>query len=511
MKVTLQVTAGPEAGRSFEFTEADSFLVGRTRKAHLHFDAEADRQISRNHFLLEVRPPKCLVTDLGSRNGTFVNDQRTKQAFLKNGDEIRVGKTKITVHIDTDYVAPEEPPQEIYCSVCGREATREIRPEHWGKINPENYVCRSCEKTTLIQLDLASTITTTEQVEQRREIHCSNCQTDLTDTAAAESGRPSSERALYMCDRCTVEAINKKLDVETIDQYIVLEEVGKGGMGVVYKVVDRYTRRVCALKTILPELLLNDYASKIFEREIEVQSKVVHPNLVRIISQGRREDTPYFVTEYLAGGDLKNLVSWEFQGPVEPALACRIGIQILDGLQALHDHGFIHRDLKPSNFLLDRPYQEEGFLVKIADYGLAKSFENAGHSIFEYTQDGVAAGSYVFIPPEQITNYKFVKPPVDIYAVGVSLYYMLTAQYSVDFPTKSEITPTTENAAKPKHPLQIVLEDPPIPVQKRKPDIPEELAKVVDKAVTKDVEARYRTAGEFRDALERVAVKFGWT
>ena len=133
------------------------------------------------------------------------------------------------------------------------------------------------------------------------------------------------------------------------------------------------------------------------------------PNLVRVLGQGREKGAPFFVTEFLAGGDVKNLVVWERREPLEPALALSITVQILRGLQALHDHGFIHRDLKPSNFLLDRPADQPGLKVKIADYGLAKSFETAGNSIFEYTKDGVVAGSYVYIPPEQITNYKFVQ------------------------------------------------------------------------------------------------------
>jgi eukaryotic-like serine/threonine-protein kinase len=280
-------------------------------------------------------------------------------------------------------------------------------------------------------------------------------------------------------------------------------------MGIVYKVVHPPTGRICALKTILPELVRNDYAAKVFEREISVQSQFLHPNLVRVLDHGLQGRVPFFVTEFLSGGDVKNLVVWEFQGPIDPPLACNIVMQILSGLQALHDQGFIHRDLKPANFLLDRPYTDPDFLVKIADYGLAKSFENAGNSIFEYTREGLAAGSYVFIPPEQITNYKYVKPPVDVYAVGASLYYLLSAQYSVDFPSESESSGSFGEAGY-RHPMQIILEDPPIPLKVRNPDIPDSLAAVVDKAVVKDLEARYQTAMEFREALAEAAVNEGW-
>jgi serine/threonine-protein kinase len=497
MKVTLHLTEGPEAGKVFEFDQADTFLVGRTPKAHLRFSREADRHISRTHFLLDIRPPRCFITDLGSTNGTFVNNKRIQRADLADGDVIRVGRTSIEVHIE----GPEaEAESTLPCSVCGRN----VQPPP-GLDEGEAPLCEVCRQ----RKDASAAPSAAPSPPTRIDFTCMNCGADVSEQAGRDPLNHTLHMHLFLCESCAESARADNQIKTHIGDYAVVGVLGEGGMGVVYKVVYPATRRVLAIKMILPELVQSEYASKVFEREVAVQSKVVHPNLVRVLDHGVHHKAPYFVTEYLAGGDVKNLVVWEFQGPLDPALACRVAIQILTGLEALHSNGFIHRDLKPANFLLDRPHTNDDFLVKIADYGLAKSFETAGHSMFDYTREGIAAGSYVFIPPEQITNYKFVKPPVDIYAVGASLYFMLSAKHSVDFPTPSE---DTSGSAGPgyRHPIQIVLEDPPVPLGERRPDLPESLTQAVDKAVVKDVKHRYKTSTEFRKALELVASKQNW-
>ena len=505
MKVVLRLVEGPEAGRIFKFKEADSFLVGRTPKAHLRFDKKADRLISRIHFLLDIRPPRCIITDLDSKNGTYVNKKRIKQVELMDGDEIRVGKTKILVSIQE---VSEQKDITVRCVSCGRDVTNEV-----GRLSPQEaaglvYTCNQCEKT--LSTPILALGALARPSSGPHDYGCLGCHQDLSKQANADGLAVELENASYLCESCALKRTKAERDEQWIGHYFILEQVGQGGMGKVFKAVDHYTRRVCAIKMILPELIRDNYAGKVFEREIEVQSKVIHPNLVRVLGQGRHGDVPFFATEFLAGGDVKKLVVWELQSPLDPPLAVNITIQVLLGVQALHNRGFIHRDLKPANYMLDRPYTEDNFVVKIADYGLAKSFENAGHSIFQYTREGVTAGSYVFIPPEQITNYKFVKPPVDVYATGASLYFTLTTRYSVDFPKESESSSFTDPTTRQRHPLQIILEDPPVPVLERRADLPSSLAEVVDTAVAKDLKRRYKSADEFRRALEGVCKQQGW-
>ena len=493
MRVTLSVTEGPEAGKVFVFTQPDNFLVGRTQNAHLRFDRNADRLISRMHFLLEVRPSRVMIRDLESKNGTFVNGHRITVKELSNGDVIRVGKSQMT--ITTEDQAGADASGRV-CAACGGPM-----------LGASGELCPDCQA----RARLSETLAAAEMPSQPAGRYaCLSCGADLTDRAVSDGLAADLDKAEYVCPNCIRSLIAPNQKLKQIGEYLVLSEIGRGGMGVVYKVVNRLTRRICALKMILPDLVRDGYAGKVFQREIEVQSKIIHRNLVRVLDQGKHGLAPYFVTEYLPGGDVKSLVTWEFRGPLEPEMSCNITLQVLAGLKALHQTGFIHRDLKPSNYLLDRPYIEPDFQVKIADYGLAKSFENAGNSVFDYTREGIAAGSYVFIPPEQITNYRYVKPPVDVYAVGASLYFMLTSRYSVDFPDPFTDSGNIPAEQPQKHPLQIVLEDPPIPILERKPDLPPRLAAVVDKASAKNLDIRYRTADSFMAELLAVVKQQGW-
>ena len=271
-------------------------------------------------------------------------------------------------------------------------------------------------------------------------------------------------------------------------------------MGVVYKAVHESTRRLCAVKEILPDDAADEKSLKLFDREIGVQSMVIHPNLARILERGRDGDHLFFSVEYLEGGDAHHLVSEKFRGPIATRLACTITRDILQGLQALHDHGFIHRDLKPKNFLLNRNHDDPKMVAKITDYGLAKSFEEAGNSMFDFTRVGEVAGSMMFMAPEQILNYRFVKPPSDVYSVGISLYFLLTRKFSVDFPKP----PSPGGHDKPQNPIQAMVEDPPIPILDRRPDLSPSLAEVVDQAVCKDLGGRFATADQFLSALEAV-------
>ena len=294
-----------------------------------------------------------------------------------------------------------------------------------------------------------------------------------------------------------------------IGAYTLLGELGRGGMGVVHKAVHRPTRRLCAVKQILPEVARDEKSFRLFEREIVIQSRVTHPNLARLLDHGCEQGSCHFVVEYLPGGDAHNLVTSVCRGPVEIGLALRIGLDLLAGLEALHGHGFVHRDLKPGNVLLSR-LPKEGFgAAKITDYGLAKSFEDAGNSIFDLTREGEAAGSLMFMPPEQMLNYRFVRPPADVYAAGATLYFLLTSQFTVDYPGSGPGAGQTGDAGQMRNPVEALIEDPPIPILSRRPDLPRSLAAVVDTAVQKELSQRYDSASVFRQELLAAARREG--
>ncbi|MBF0554716.1 MAG: serine/threonine protein kinase, partial [Nitrospirae bacterium] len=194
-----------------------------------------------------------------------------------------------------------------------------------------------------------------------------------------------------------------------------------------------------------------------------------------------------------------------------PAKACAIAVNVLSGLNALHCSGFIHRDIKPSNILLTSPKEDGSSLAKICDYGLAKSFVKSGNSFLDITKtQGGFAGSVMYMSPEIIKNFKYAKPTVDLYSTGVTLYFMLTGKYTVNISEEFFKNMGKGMSAQKRHPLDIVMEDAPIPILNRRQDIPEALAAIVDKSVSKDIARGFQDAGEFKAAIEAVMESEGW-
>ncbi len=493
MQVRLVVIDGPETGRSFTFRSADSFLVGRSPKAHLVLDPKADRYVSRAHCLIDIRPPNLIVNDLGSTNGTFVNGTRVERAMIGNGDEIRVGRTCIRALVTEEDPAIRLATQPIIevPAVAPRGAPAGPPPgvavgagaAHDEGTGPPGVLV----------------------AEAAARLACWICERELGPVADSDGRAAGVPDAIYLCEACMGEVDPK---AESFDGYSVLGEIGRGGMGIVYKAIDQATRRVCAIKRIRPDRLNDERTFRLFEREMRVQSKVRHRNLVRLLDHRCGPGGCYFVVEYMAGGDAGQLVGSVFHGPVEPRLAVAIALQVLAGLEALHAHGFVHRDLKPANILLSRPASHGFGVAKITDYGLAKSFEDAGHSLFDLTREGEAAGSLMFMPPEQILNYRYVQPPADVYAVGATLYHLLTGRFTLDVPELE--AQTTAKAGRARNPIEALIEGEPVPILERRPDLPTAVAQAVDGAVQKELSARIRTAATFRMALLEAARAEGW-
>jgi serine/threonine-protein kinase len=240
-----------------------------------------------------------------------------------------------------------------------------------------------------------------------------------------------------------------------------------------------------------------------------------HPNILRFIDGGVSQDGPYLVTEFASAGNLDDRIE-SHRGCLAVTEAGGYVMEALNGLEFIHQRGIVHRDLKPANILLQKT--GDGSLIpKIADFGLAKKYSEAGGSLM--TQLGVGIGKVLYMPPEQILDTRSVREPADLYAMGVPLYYLLTGAYPYNFPTPRDIdrffqaerhqVKNVEEALAlmmkvrdMKSPHVIILSEEPIPILKRKADIPKKLAKVVDKAIQKEIPARFQSAGEFRQALQ---------
>jgi serine/threonine protein kinase len=241
---------------------------------------------------------------------------------------------------------------------------------------------------------------------------------------------------------------------------------------------------VVALKLMRPEVVVDGHSREAFAREIEVTASLRHPNVVALYDHGIEGDTFFFALEYCPGGSL-SAVLLKREGPLEVETAVRITLDALEGLSFAHQKGFVHRDIKPENILLA---DEEMATAKLADFGLAKSFELAGLS--GMTATGMVAGTLYFMPREQITHFRLLRPASDVWSMGATLYHMLTLRYPRDF------LPGVD-------PLHVILSGGTLPLRQRDPELPERLAEVVDRAVTDDLGQRYETAVDFREALRR--------
>lgn len=476
MKMILEVMEGHEKGRKFEFDRPDRFLVGRSPQAHFQLNQE-DLYVSRYHFFLTVNPPFCYIKDLQSTNGTYVNGKRIVEAELHDGDIISIGKTLLKVN-----KFEKKEILQIYCANCHKNITDEIKSKMTENLSSSDFLCAECR----MKIRLERTVP-----RAPRDFYCHQCQCTVTSFAHAD-GRAEelANVALYLCDVCAQK--EQKAEMRKIGEYRILQELGRGGMGVVYEAMHEPTHRLVALKKILPEVAVNDRARKLFQREMSVLQSLTHEYIVQLFDHGNIGEEFYFISEYLPGGALSAYAPDNCRDYLCVGEICRIFFQVLEGLDFAHKKGFVHRDIKPQNILLTK--DRKG---KLSDFGLAKNLNDAG-----MTRMGEVAGTLVFMSPEQILNYKNVRPPADVYSVGVSLYYMLTGKFPYNFPTQNDVIKAVLRGKAPKSPIVLILEEDRIPIQYYRKDLPSELAEVANKSVRKKEKNRFKSAQEMRNALK---------
>jgi serine/threonine-protein kinase len=266
-------------------------------------------------------------------------------------------------------------------------------------------------------------------------------------------------------------------------QYVLERKIGEGAMGVVYRATHAMLRRPAAIK-----LLLKDRASEAdlarFEREVQLTSRLVHPNTISIFDYGRTaEGVFYYVMEYLDGLDLQSLV--DRYGPVEPARAIHILAQISGALAEAHALGLIHRDIKPANIVLtERP--DEPDVVKVVDFGLVKSF---GGNLAASAAGDAIVGTPLYMAPEAISRPDTIDGRSDLYAVGAVAYFLLTGRQVFEAASVLEVCS--------KH----MLETPVPPSQRLGNALPADLEAIVLGCLAKDRDARPASAASLRFAL----------
>jgi pSer/pThr/pTyr-binding forkhead associated (FHA) protein len=264
-----------------------------------------------------------------------------------------------------------------------------------------------------------------------------------------------------------------------IPGYQIEKELGRGGFGVVFR-----ARRIAdgipvAIKVMLPRVAVQPVELEKFLREMTVTAQLRHPNIVKLFDQGHSEGLPYFIMEYCEGGSLWDHIQ-KHGGKLPLKAAQPIMLAALEGLAHAHQSGIVHRDLKPQNILLDRG------IARISDFGLAKNFQQAGLSGLSIT--GNYAGTPLFMPREQLINFKHLKPVSDVWSMAATFYFMLTGAFPYPF-------------TKQRDPIDVILNEPIVPIEKRDKLLPFNICACMDKALSWKASDRYSTAGDFLRSL----------
>ena len=269
--------------------------------------------------------------------------------------------------------------------------------------------------------------------------------------------------------------------------YRIDSELGRGGMGVVYRAIRDRDGLTVALKTISPAREANRRQIDRFLRECRILADLNHAHIVGFRDVGEWNGLLFLAMELVDGPDLAARLATK--GLEAPRTAVRIICQVLGGLAHAHAKGFVHRDIKPANILIGRTGNKQA--AKLGDFGLARAFESSGLS--GLTMQGEVGGTPWFMAPEQVTHYRMVKPPADQYSAAATLYRLLTGLNTHDFPKDIGAQ------------LSYLVTEKPIPIAERRADLPPGLAAIIHKALSREPDGRYPTVTAFRQELLRFA------
>jgi hypothetical protein len=443
-RIFLIVTAGSLPRSQYVFDERTTCLLGRDEDCDPRVpDDEMHRGISRLHCLLDINPPQIRIRDLGSKFGTFVNDTKIGQ---RQREEDR-GKA--------------------------------LFPER--DLNDGDVVCLCDPRDG-------------NPVIFRVAVHHEASAAGATERPALDADRMGIARRLLDAAR------TGRPDLRAIAGYTIERPLGEGSASAVYLARHEQSGDWVALKIMLPRAAATEQAIARFLREADNTRALRHRHIVVLRDAGCCDGVFFFTLDYCESGSVAGLMA-EQGGTLAVEDAFDILLQALLALEYAHraevpvrladgttitSAGLVHRDLSPDNLLLTGKGPSR--MVKIADFGLAHAFDQAGLSGLSRT--GTTAGKPAFLPRQQVVNFKYAKPEVDVWALAACFYFMVTGESPRDFPEDRD-------------PWRIVLDCPAVPIRQRPLGrrVAADLAGVIDHALTERPAIGFATAGEFRRAL----------
>ena len=445
-KVTLTITAGNLKGKEFTFDTRTTCIIGRAKDCYPKIpDDDKHRTISRYHCLLDINPPDIRIRDFGSKNGTFVNSKK-------------IGQREV-------HQSPEEAAQ--------------IQFPEYDLGEGDEFTLSDTSFRVAVALDPENAKTAQQQ---------------------SPPIIPSNQEKLWeMLQAFLFKAVGGQNNIGVLGDYVLLKELGKGGFSLVYLARHKQTNEEFALKVMLPKVAANQRAVNWFLREVENMKVFKHPNVVGLKEFGYADETFFFTMEYCEGGSVVDLMAKRGVSTLPIAESVAIILQVLDGLTYTHNaeipnvrladgsfakgRGLIHRDLKPGNIFLANIGGKQ--VARIGDYGLAKAFDQAGLS--GLTLSGNAVGTPYFMPRQQVLDYKYAQPEVDVWAAAACLYVMISGFSPRNFAGLD--------------PFRAVLDNDAVPICDRTSSIPQPLATIIDRALIDNPEIYYKSAVDFKQAL----------
>lgn len=308
---------------------------------------------------------------------------------------------------------------------------------------------------------------------------CGQCGTTLLDSAASTSKTALDDNDLEAPTRTLITTpSNIRIGANFARRYHILEELGRGGMGKVYKALDTKVDEQIAIKLLNPEVAGDEKTRQRFREELKTTRQISHRHICRVYDFSEEDGQAFITMEHVSGEDLKSLI--RRVGQLTPGKAVFVARQIADGLAEAHRMGVIHRDLKPHNIMVDK----EGN-VRIMDFGIARTFKKTG-----VTDTGVIIGTPEYMSPEQVDG-KEVDQRSDIYSLGIILYEMLTGRvpFAGDTPLSVAVKQKTER---------------PISPRRLNPQIPAEINRIILRCLEKDRELRFQDAASLWEELKAI-------